>query len=826
MTFRFDIEPSSRQGFSFIIDRGTETNLRPDVDNGGFNRIPFGFQSADRQSFVAAWRFSPTAAFTNDLRGGWFFSQPIFDRNDVASDFFLTLPLVDSPESTFERQGRDSHQYTIVDNAVWANGNHSLRFGGQAQFFRLTPFGPPAFSQSTIPTLSIGTGPSTPSLIASQFPGGISSTQLASANNLLALLGGFVESADATFNATSATSGFVQGAFPTRHLNFENYSVYIQDAWRVSPRLTLNFGLRYELFSPIREADRLALEPIIPEGTDPVAAVLNPNGQFNFVGTNAGGSNFFRWDKNNFAPVFSFAYSPNFTNRLLGGVFPGAGRTVIRGGYRISYVNDEFVRGADNALTGNQGLTQGVSLTNLDLRASGGSPAFETPPFQVPRSYALNNELAGNFGTVFGIDPNLRVPMTQEWNFGVQREIGFQTVFEIRYVGGKSDNLLRALDFNQVNIFGNGFLGDFERARRNLSAFGNPACTAATAAVTGCEVLTVFPGIEAGGLLNNGTIRSLIASGQPGQLAFIYIANAFGGSSNLFLANPNTGVADLLQNGAKYRYHSLQTEIRRRFAQGVQLQANYTFQKTLTNTGGVGQTNFDPLLDINQPELEYARADYDAAHIFNFNGIFELPFGRGRRWMNQGGLANAIFGGWELTSIVKVATGAPFSILDTRGTLNRTGRSARQTATSNLTKDQIKDLIGIFHTPEGVFFINPSVINTTGRAAEGIGSTPFEGQVFFNAPPGTTGNLERNFLNGPLFVNWDAGLMKNFYFGETTRFQIRAEAFNVLNRANFFIGNVSFVPSGTSFDINSTNFGRVNSTFDPRIIQFVGRFEF
>ncbi|HEY0728285.1 MAG TPA: hypothetical protein VGD38_09465, partial [Pyrinomonadaceae bacterium] len=145
----------------------------------------------------------------------------------------------------------------------------------------------------------------------------------------------------------------------------------------------------------------------------------------------------------------------------------------------------------------------------------------------------------------------------------------------------------------------------------------------------------------------------------------------------------------------------------------MQLQANYTFQKTLTNTGGVGQTNFDPLLDINQPGLEYARADYDAAHIFNFNGIFELPFGRGRRWMNQGGLANAIFGGWELTSIVKVATGAPFSILDTRGTLNRTGRSARQTATSNLTKDQIKDLIGIFHTPEGVFFINPSVINTT-----------------------------------------------------------------------------------------------------------------
>lgn len=706
-TFRFDIEPSSRQSFSFIIDRGTEINLRPDADNGGFNRIPFGFQSADRQSFVASWQFSPSASFTNDLRGGWFFSLPIFDRNDVASDFFLALPLIDSPESTFERQGRDAHQYTILDNAVYTTGSHSIKFGGQAQFFRIQPFGPPSFSQSTIPTLTIGTGPNTPGLVASQFPGGISPEQLGNANDLLALLGGFVNSAAVTFNVTSANSGFVQGAFPVRNLHFDNYSGYIADNWRVSPRLSLNFGLRYELYSPIREADRLALEPVIPAGTDVNAAVLNPNGQYNFVGTNAGGKNFFRWDKNNFAPVFSFAYSPNFENRLLGAAFPGGGRTVIRGGYRISYVNDEFARGADNALNGNQGLTQGVTLSNLNLRLNEGSPAFATPPFEVPRTFAENNALAGNFGTVFAIDPDLRVPMTQEWNFGIQRELGFQTVLEVRYVGGKSDNLLRALDLNQVNIFNNGFLGDFERARRNLNAFDDPRCTAANAAVTGCEVLTVFPGIEAGGLLGNGTIQSLIASGQPGQLALIYVANGFGGSSELFLANPNTGVADVLINGAKYRYHALQTEIRRRFAQGVQLQANYTFQKTLTNTGGVGQTNFDPLLDINQPNLEYQRADYDATHVFNFNGIFELPFGRGRRYLDTGGLANALFGGWELTSIVRVATGAPFSILDTRGTLNRTGRSARQTASSNLSKDQIKDLIGIFRTPQGVFFIDP-----------------------------------------------------------------------------------------------------------------------
>jgi hypothetical protein len=81
-------------------------------------------------------------------------------------------------------------------------------------------------------------------------------------------------------------------------------------------------------------------------------------------------------------------------------------------------------------------------------------------------------------------------------------------------------------------------------------------------------------------------------------------------------------------------------------------------------------------------------------------------------------------------------------------------------------------------------------------------------------------------LPGPWFINWDAGIIKNFPITETVRFQIRAEAFNVLNRPNFFIGNVSFTPAGTSFNINSTQFGRVNTTFDPRIIQFVGRFEF
>lgn len=161
------------------------------------------------------------------------------------------------------------------------------------------------------------------------------------------------------------------------------------------------------------------------------------------------------------------------------------------------------------------------------------------------------------------------------------------------------------------------------------------------------------------------------------------------------------------------------------------------------------------------------------------------------------------------------------TIVDARGTLNRAGRSGRQTPQTSLTKDQIKDLIGIFKRPDGVFFINPSVINpATGRGAEGFGQPAFPGQVFFNNAPGQTGSLERAFINGPIFFNWDAGIFKNFKITERARFQFRAELFNVLNRANFFASQFG------TLNINSTNFGRIVSTFDPRIVQFAGRLEF
>lgn len=843
VTLRFDYDMNSQNSINGVWSWRDEFLLRPDVDNGGFNNTPFGFQVAKTWTTNVAWRYTPSSSLTNELRVANQLSRPQFDRNNQASDYFVTLPVVTSPESTFQTQGRNTSTWLVSDNAVYTWGDHSIRFGGQIAWYRINPYGPGAFGASTIPTITIGTNTTTPSIQnnTTNFPTGtLSAAQLGTANGMLALLGGIVSANTQTFNVTSQTSGFVPNTLPNRRLHYENYSWYIGDSWRVNQQLTLNFGLRHEIFTPVSEPDGLALEPVIGSNADIVAAVLNPAGTYNFVGTNNGDNRFFGADKDNFAPNVSFAWAPSFGGAL-GKLFPGEGKTVFRGGFSINYVNDEFVRSADNALIGNQGLSAARTITNQNGRLSTFNATLAAPTFQVPRTYAQNNALAALQGTVFAIDPDMKTPSLYQWTVGIQRELPWKTAVELRYVGNRSTNLIRGFDYNQVIIGQNGFAADFNRAYSNdrLCQAANQttpgSCTtgaAFNAAITGSQVLTVFPNLGGGGLLTNATILSQIRAGTPGDLAITYLINGLAGTVQL-VANPNAFVADVLTNGAESNYHSAQLEFRRRFANGFYMQANYTFAKALTDAAGVGQTRFDPLIDNAQQRLEYAVADFDTRHTFNFNAIYELPFGKGKRWANQGGILDYIIGGWQMTGIVRWSSGAPITFTDPRGTLNRAGRSGRQTANSSLNHEQIAALIGIFRTPCGVYWINPSVTNINqnalnagqcsnlglGNAANGFGSTPFSGQVFTNVAPGTTGALPRNAWRGPTFFNIDASLFKNFRITERVRFQVRGEAFNLTNRANFFAGLFNG-------NINSTTFGRVTTTFGPRIFQFVGRVEF
>ena len=856
---RIDYDINDRNSLNVVYRFVGDTLDRPDAEVT-FDPNPPVTQTDRTHLITGAYRTNIGSNFTNEFRIGYTQSKPFFNEGAINSNFVLAgLPFgVTNPEATFESQGRNTRLINFRDDANWIIGDHALRFGGILEKHKIVT----SQQAGTTPifTFSNTNNTNTPRLATALFPGGINATQRTRADLLRYFLGGIIGAGAVLANPTGPSSVPEIGAELREDLRFDVYGLYVGDQWRVSPQLTLNFGLRYDVFTPLRNTNQVFLEPVVPSGGEPIDAILNPVGSYNYIGTSIGkpGQATFT-DRNNFGPQFSFAWSPQFKNKLLGSVF-GEGRTVIRGGYRLSYVNDEYVHAPLNALRGNDGLSitvnaldtlpDGTQTANINRRLQNLSGAADFPgvPFiQPPFSFidAYNN--SPFFNTIFAVDPRLEVPMIQEFNIGIQREIGFNMALEVRYVGSRSNNLFQAFDFNQVNIRDTGFAEDFLRAQNNCraqAAFIGQSGLSCTNAnfnpnIPGSVPLPVFAQLPFGTFLNNATIIGQLQAGTPGQLAFIYASNGLdideNGNGVQFKLNPFAGPVDFLTNGGKLRYNALQVELRRRFAQGFYFQANYTFSKALTDVPEEDQNRFDPFLDIENPGLEYSRADFDRTHAFNFNAIYELPFGKGRRFLDRGGWVDALLGGYQISSIIQASSGPPVSILDPRGTLNRTGRSGRQTAFTTLTKEQIKELIGIYRTPNGVFFINPSVIGPDGTATGGdVNATPgnpaFPGQVFFNVPPGQTGNLERAFINGPAYFTVDLGLSKRFQFRERVGLQLRAEVFNVFNRANFLLATGT--PDGAAgefsgvFNINNTNFGRITNTYSPRIFQFGARFEF
>jgi hypothetical protein len=846
---RVDVDVNQKNTFNVVYLYNKGENLLADfLDANGFSETPGTAFTNEDQFLVGAYRWTPTARFSNEIRVGGTTSFPQFVRNtggDRPREFF-SLPLINNPEFLGEDQGRNTKTYTFQDTASYTWGNHGLTFGAQYNVFRALRLN----SGGTTPTYSLAVNTNTPQITtamftnAALFPGGIGNTARTQANQLYALLGGIISSQSQTFNVIDRTSGFVPFTGFRQDYAYENLGFFISDQWRFRPNLTLNLGLRYELWTPLRERNGVISEVAIPEGKTPEQALLDPNGFLQVAGTNFGNGALFRVDKNNFAPNVSVAWSPDFGKSFLSTIFPGGGKTVLRGGFRISYINDEYLKAASGMGDVNAGLRINTSRTNLNERV-GSQGSIATPTVEIPMSFARVRQLQANQGQVFAVNGDIQVPQNYEYSVGIQREIGWKTAIEIRYVGAFSHNSTRYSNRNQINIFSNGFYEDFLRAQQNCRLQGaqlnpnaaNPllACTSAgfNPNIPGSQPLTIFSqlsvlsgtpgGVGSASAAANSTILGNIQGGLPGQLAAVYIANNLTNGFP-FVANQNILFAGLLDNTGRYDYNGLQVEVRRRFSGGLSFQANYTFQKTLTNFPGTDQRRFEFELDARRPELEYARAQTDVTHVFNFNSIYELPFGRGKRFLSGSSRwLDLLVGGWQLNTIVKVQSGTPFGIFDPRGTLNYTNQSTRNPANSPLSKEEIKKLVGIFKTPDGkIYFINPAVIDpVTGRGANGYGSTPFAGQVFFNVDPGQVGNVERFFLNGPMYFNVDASLFKNIRITETSRLQLRMEAFNALNRTNFGLTAAQQLQN-----INSANFGRVTAAFGARVVQFAARFEF
>jgi hypothetical protein len=488
----------------------------------------------------------------------------------------------------------------------------------------------------------------------------------------------------------------------------------------------------------------------------------------------------------------------------------GDGSTSLRAGYSISYVSDEHLQAVDNALNANDGLQGGPLLQNLDRFLRQGPPNLAAPELEIPRRVSQNQAIDPT-AALFTVDPGLRTPYVQQWNFGIQRRLPRQTVIEARYVGNKGTKLLRAFDYNQVLLRENGFLDDFLRARANgflaLRALGRfePGFNGA---VAGSQPLTFFPQLEDGGALDASSVQELIRTGQPGSLAELYIVNGFtDGRPVTFRRNKNALVGDLVTNYSSSTYHAFQLEARRRDSHGMLWQANYSLSKVLTDSSGT-QVRFDPFLDNAQPRLERARADFDLTHVFNANLVWDLPLGHGT--LRQGWTVGSIWG-WQ--------SGAPLSVISGRGTINRPGRSTQNTASTALTKSELGDVVDFRMTGDGPYFIAASAINP--RDGSGVapdGEAPFTGQAFFHPGAGEVGTLQRRLFSGPSAFGFDFSLMKRTPLSETQNLLFGARVENLLNHPTFLADDQL---------LDSEQFGRVTSTLtSPRRVELLVRWSF
>jgi len=836
--FRSDYNLNSRNTITGTFAWNRQLVDRPDIDQS-FNTVPL-VTNNDKTKFLSlAWRWNPNNVTTNEARFGFNLAPAFFNTAQKFSPSGIidstTIPFT-NPDPNFLPQGRNTHTWVAQDNFTWVRGNHTMKFGFQFQRTSILS----TDSVGIYPDLQLGfSGQSQIGPDRSDFSAGggtISSADFANAESLLASGAGVLSNISQTFNVTTQQSGYVPLAPQVSHFRQNDFAVYAGDNWRVSPKLTVNYGLRWEYFSPVDEQNGLVLLPVIPSGQT-AAQTLLTDATVDFAGGPSKRGLYHSYWKG-FSPNIGVAWDPF-----------GNGKTAVRAGFSINFVNDSFFTAAGNAISGNAGLSTSNTADPFGLDgsftvtnpASVATPQFLKPPFH----FSDNANILGVPNNVgYAIDPNLRPPYVEQWNLSIQRDLGAGTSLTVSYVGNHGVGLFRAVDANQVIINQNGFLADFNRARSNgflsLAANGtfDPLYTGA-----GSQALTIFPGLvnngcfglTNGGLDEVGFINDDVQGGLIGDLAHLYQEFSCSSTPGFFAPNDQIVGGDLLKNSSFSSYNAGVVEVRRRFNKGLYFQANYVFSKVMTDYGtsvNNDQSRFQPYLDNARPFLEKGRAPFDLTHQFKANFTYELPIGKGQRFLSTNSRAlGLLLNGWQTGSIFTWQSGAPFSIVSTEGTFNRAGpRSAHNTAIATLTHQQISSNLGVFVQPGGVvYLINPKLVSPDGTGAPSSpqlgGCTPAVTGGFCNPQPGEVGNLQLDAFNGPAYFNWNLSATKKFELTERIRLSFRTEAFNVLNHPVFA------PPVDANFtsvmNINDQTFGQsLRTVSQPRILQMSLRLQF
>jgi hypothetical protein len=390
-------------------------------------------------------------------------------------------------------------------------------------------------------------------------------------------------------------------------------------------------------------------------------------------------------------------------------------------------------------------------------------------------------------------DPNLRTGYVEMWGLNVQREVAKGTVVTLGYVGNRGLKLFFNQDLNQVRMT-SGFINDVKELAANLNTLGNVSANNVLVKMFG----TASAAATAVGTSNLQTNQLRNITDALDQSYNSKYANA--GVSQFYLRNyPQFFQLYFGTNAGLSWYNSAQLSVRHQ-TKSVRIFANYTFGKSLDNTGAEGNGSTDPIDSFNLG-LNKGRSDFDRAHVFNLQGSYTLPIGKGHAFGgNMPRWANTLVGGWDLGGLMIWESGS--SITASSGRYTNVSYNTSSWLNFSGTRD-IGSVSRQVANYDGVYFFDPNKYFSQ----------------FAYPGMGDYGNAGRGTFRGPHFFNVDASLVKTFAITERKKVLFRAEAYNLFNNVNF--ANPSFSLT------NASTFGKISGVVsNPRLLQAALRFEF